>query len=295
MNHFQIDRDYVKEQTQEIRNRFQKHLDSGLLEVIAPPEGYYPDFNNLRNTLGDTVERVRWRTKQNLDYAYLMMYAQAKGTFYVQLEDDILTKPHYLTIMKNFAFKKLRENKEWIILDFCQLGFIAILRTTLRMYGDHTLSRAYKGETYFWSFMPMKGDNITFHFSPPVLIERLSAKAFPRKPFRKPLPQGLHRKAFYELPHRQGLNDESAKAFPRKLFRKPLPKGLHRKAFHELPHRQGLNNKSAKAFPRKPFRKPFPQGLHRKAFYELPHRQGLNNKSAKAFPRKLFRKQFPQN
>ncbi|GBM23179.1 hypothetical protein AVEN_147093-1 [Araneus ventricosus] len=66
----------------------------------------------------------------------------------------------------------------------------------------------------------------------------LSAKAFPRKPFRKPLPQGLHRKAFYDLPHRQGLNDESAKAFPRKLFRKPLPKGLHRKAFHELPHRQ---------------------------------------------------------
>lgn len=27
----------------------------------------------------------RWRTKQNLDYAYLMMYAQAKGTFYVQV------------------------------------------------------------------------------------------------------------------------------------------------------------------------------------------------------------------
>ncbi|GIY39436.1 alpha-1,3-mannosyl-glycoprotein 4-beta-N-acetylglucosaminyltransferase A [Caerostris darwini] len=265
----EIDKEYVKEQTQEIRNRFQKHLDSGLLEVIAPPEGYYPDFNNLRNTLGDTIERVRWRTKQNLDYAYLMMYAQAKGTFYVQLEDDILTKPHYLTIMKNFAFKKVRENKEWIILDFCQLGFIgkmfkavdlsklvtffaifhndkpvdwlldhmiqtkvcrfdrdskdcrkqkdnvwihyrpslfqhvgthsslkgkvqkltdkqfgktltryplrnpkAELRTTLRSYGDHTLSRAYKGETYFWSFMPLKGDNITFHFSSPVLIER---------------------------------------------------------------------------------------------------------------------------
>ncbi|GIX86870.1 putative alpha-1,3-mannosyl-glycoprotein 4-beta-N-acetylglucosaminyltransferase, partial [Caerostris darwini] len=48
----------------------------------------------------------------------------------------------------------------------------AELRTTLRSYGDHTLSRAYKGETYFWSFMPLKGDNITFHFSSPVLIER---------------------------------------------------------------------------------------------------------------------------
>ncbi|GBO19859.1 hypothetical protein AVEN_245971-1, partial [Araneus ventricosus] len=85
-----------------------------------------------------------------------------------------------------------------------------------------------------------EGCHFTFH--------RLSAKAFPRKPFRKPLPKGLHRKAFYELPHRQGLNDKSAKAFPRKPFRKPMPKGLHRKAFYGLPHRQGLNDKSAKEF-----------------------------------------------
>ncbi|XP_054706776.1 alpha-1,3-mannosyl-glycoprotein 4-beta-N-acetylglucosaminyltransferase A-like [Uloborus diversus] len=270
----EVDKNYVKFQIEEIQNKFQKHLDSGLLEVIAPPEGYYPDFKNLRNTLGDPVERVRWRTKQNLDYAYLMMYAQAKGTFYVQLEDDILTKPHYLTIMKNFAFKKLRENREWIILDFCQLGFIgkmfkavdlsklvtffaifhndkpvdwlldhmiqtkvcrfdrdskdcrkqkdnvwihyrpslfqhvgthsslrgkvqkltdkqfgksltryphknppAVLRTTLKPYGQHTLSRAYRGETYFWALVPGKGDNITFHFSPPVLIERYFFKS----------------------------------------------------------------------------------------------------------------------
>ncbi|GBL79323.1 hypothetical protein AVEN_92528-1 [Araneus ventricosus] len=91
-----------------------------------------------------------------------------------------------------------------------------------------------------------KGCHFTFH--------RLSAKTF-----RKPLPKGLHRKAFYELPHRQGLNDKSAKAFPRKPFRKPLLKGSHRKAFYEVPYRQGLNDKSAKAFPRKPFRKQFPQ------------------------------------
>ncbi|GBN99511.1 hypothetical protein AVEN_1898-1 [Araneus ventricosus] len=88
---------------------------------------------------------------------------------------------------------------------------------------------------------------------------RLSAKAFSRKPFPKRLPQDLHRKAFYEPPHRQGLNDKSAKAFSRKPFPKPLPQDLHRKAFYELTHRQGLNDKSAKAFPSKPFRKPFPQ------------------------------------
>ncbi|GBN05472.1 hypothetical protein AVEN_240463-1 [Araneus ventricosus] len=38
-------------------------------------------------------------------------------------------------------------------------------------------------------------------------INPLSAKAFPRKPFRKPLPQSLRRKAFYEPPVRQSLKD----------------------------------------------------------------------------------------
>lgn len=28
---------------------------------------------------------LRWRTKQNLDYCFLMMYAQSKGTYYVQV------------------------------------------------------------------------------------------------------------------------------------------------------------------------------------------------------------------
>lgn len=35
---------------------------------------------------------LRWRTKQNLDYAYLMMYAQAKGTFYVQVSLNFCNK-----------------------------------------------------------------------------------------------------------------------------------------------------------------------------------------------------------
>ena len=27
----------------------------------------------------------RWRTKQNLDYTFLMMYARSRGTYYVQV------------------------------------------------------------------------------------------------------------------------------------------------------------------------------------------------------------------
>nr|XP_013808935.1 PREDICTED: alpha-1,3-mannosyl-glycoprotein 4-beta-N-acetylglucosaminyltransferase B [Apteryx mantelli mantelli] len=64
----------------------------------------------------------RWRTKQNLDYCFLMMYAQSKGIYYVQLEDDIVAKPNYLSTMKNFALQQPSE--EWMILEFSQLGFI---------------------------------------------------------------------------------------------------------------------------------------------------------------------------
>ncbi|XP_025063617.1 alpha-1,3-mannosyl-glycoprotein 4-beta-N-acetylglucosaminyltransferase B isoform X2 [Alligator sinensis] len=102
--------------------RFPKEIHSGLLEVISPSPHFYPDFSRLRESFGDPKERVRWRTKQNLDYCFLMMYAQSKGIYYVQLEDDIVAKPNYLSTMKNFALQQPSE--EWMILEFSQLGFI---------------------------------------------------------------------------------------------------------------------------------------------------------------------------
>lgn len=81
-------------------------------------------MDELRPTLGDPPERVKWRTKQNLDFAFLMMYAQPRGTFYVQLEDDILAKKNFISTMKNYALQKISEKAPWFVLEFCQLGFI---------------------------------------------------------------------------------------------------------------------------------------------------------------------------
>ncbi|XP_056662947.1 alpha-1,3-mannosyl-glycoprotein 4-beta-N-acetylglucosaminyltransferase A isoform X2 [Monodelphis domestica] len=63
-----------------------------------------------------------WRTKQNLDYCFLMMYAQEKGIYYIQLEDDIVVKQNYFSTIKNFALQVSSE--DWMILEFSQLGFI---------------------------------------------------------------------------------------------------------------------------------------------------------------------------
>lgn len=116
--------EYVVQIAKDIEIRFPTQVENGLIEVLAPSPAYYPDFEALRITLGDPPERVRWRSKQNLDFAFLMSYCQSKGTFYVQLEDDILAKPNYITEMKKFAIQKIAGKESWFVLDFCQLGFI---------------------------------------------------------------------------------------------------------------------------------------------------------------------------
>lgn len=123
----ETDLSYVMEQSKEIKQELSEHVESGLLEIISPPASFYPDMDHLPETLGDPLTRVKWRTKQTLDFAYLMMYAQSRGTFYVQLEDDILTKPGYITKMKNAAYNHIANKRHWMILDFCQLGFIGKL------------------------------------------------------------------------------------------------------------------------------------------------------------------------
>ena len=83
---------------------------------------------------------MQWRSKQNLDYAFLMMYAQWRGTFYVQLEDDILTKPYFVATMRDFALEKNAAHEPWFVIDFCQLGmssshvFTNFVITNLRKY-----------------------------------------------------------------------------------------------------------------------------------------------------------------
>merc|ERR1719308_676154 len=105
----ETDPDYVYQISSDIQKQFQKHLESGLMEVISPPLEFYPDMTALKQTLGDDMERVTWRSKQALDFSFLMMYAKDRGTFYVQLEDDVLTKKGYITTMKKFALRRIAE------------------------------------------------------------------------------------------------------------------------------------------------------------------------------------------
>lgn len=119
------DKPYAVEVGQNLQKEFNQSIDNGLLEVISPPPEFYPDLDNLKLTFGDTKERVRWRTKQNVDFTFLMLYARTRGYYYVQLEDDVVAKPGFLSIMKTYADQQ--KDDGWILLEFSTLGFIGKL------------------------------------------------------------------------------------------------------------------------------------------------------------------------
>ncbi|XP_062902700.1 alpha-1,3-mannosyl-glycoprotein 4-beta-N-acetylglucosaminyltransferase B-like [Mobula hypostoma] len=121
----EVNESYVNGLAENLQNMYAKEIQSGLLEIISPSKNFYPNLLDLKETFGDSQTRVRWRTKQNLDYSFLMMYAQAKGMFYLQLEDDIIATPNYLQTILNFAHHQ--PSDEWMILEFSQLGFIGKL------------------------------------------------------------------------------------------------------------------------------------------------------------------------
>merc|ERR1712130_1095080 len=47
----ETDPDYVYQISSDIQKQFQKHLESGLMEVISPPLEFYPDMTSLKKTL----------------------------------------------------------------------------------------------------------------------------------------------------------------------------------------------------------------------------------------------------
>lgn len=124
----ETDADYVNEIGEMIKFYFGKYCDDGLVEVISPPTSYYSCLETLKITFNDTMERVRWRSKENLDCAYLMTYAQPRAKFYMMLEDDVLTKPGFITKIKNFIkISDKSTSGTWFMLSFCNFGSIGKL------------------------------------------------------------------------------------------------------------------------------------------------------------------------
>jgi alpha-1,3-mannosylglycoprotein beta-1,4-N-acetylglucosaminyltransferase A/B len=117
---------------------------------------FYPNFENLPpdRIFGDDKKRVKWRTKQNYDVSYLMAYCHTKGQYYLQLEDDIASKPGFIAVIKDFMAKQ--QYAYWYSLEFCDLGFIG------KLFHSTDLVQLVNYFLMFADFMPIDILNMLF-------------------------------------------------------------------------------------------------------------------------------------
>lgn len=114
----EVDQQYVKNVVEEIRGKFSEDFRSGLLEIIAPKSFYHiGEVVKIQPSLNETIDRVRWRSNENLDVKILMSYARNKGKYFMMVEDDVITKPTFITKTQEFIKNSEKETKE--ILGSC--------------------------------------------------------------------------------------------------------------------------------------------------------------------------------
>lgn len=101
---------------------FWKEIEEDLLHVIETSPQFYPDLSNLKLKYGDSQDRRRWRSKQNLDFAFLMCYSRNLSTYYLHIEDDVNASPSLIPKMDEFISS---QKGYWPMLDISAMGHVA--------------------------------------------------------------------------------------------------------------------------------------------------------------------------
>ncbi|XP_042347066.1 alpha-1,3-mannosyl-glycoprotein 4-beta-N-acetylglucosaminyltransferase C [Plectropomus leopardus] len=112
---------------QEIKTTFAVELEQGQLVVLHVPQDVYPPITGLKRNYNDAPERVSFRSKQNLDYSFLIHYSAGLGRYYLQLEDDVFSAKNFLSTIKRRVEEQEVKKTTWTMLEFSALGYIGKL------------------------------------------------------------------------------------------------------------------------------------------------------------------------
>ncbi|XP_027698259.1 alpha-1,3-mannosyl-glycoprotein 4-beta-N-acetylglucosaminyltransferase C [Vombatus ursinus] len=138
----------------DITQKFAHHIIAGRLMVIHAPEEYYPILDGLKRNYNDPNDRVKFRSKQNVDYAFLLNFCANISDYYVMLEDDVRCSKNFLSAIKKVITS--REGSYWVTLEFSKLGYIG------KLYHSHDLPRLAHFLLMFYQEMPC--DWLLIHF-----------------------------------------------------------------------------------------------------------------------------------
>ncbi|XP_078500244.1 alpha-1,3-mannosyl-glycoprotein 4-beta-N-acetylglucosaminyltransferase C-like isoform X2 [Lissotriton helveticus] len=149
-----FDMEWNSRMAEEIGNKFTHHIMAGHLLVIHAPQEYYPALEGLKRNYNDPEDRVKFRSKQNVDYAFLMNFCKNLSTYYVMIEDDVQCSKSFFTAIKKVVTS--RGSTYWVTLEFSKLGYIG------KLYQSSDLQRLAQFLLMFYQEMPC--DWLLTHF-----------------------------------------------------------------------------------------------------------------------------------
>ncbi|XP_068275342.1 alpha-1,6-mannosyl-glycoprotein 4-beta-N-acetylglucosaminyltransferase-like [Nyctibius grandis] len=138
----------------DIARKFAHHILLGRLLLIHAPHEFYPTLEGLKRNYNDPEERVRFRSKQNVDYAFLLAFAANLSSYYLMIEDDVWSAKSFLTAIRKALAS--REGSNWATLEFSKLGYIG------KLYHSSDLPRLARFLLLFYQEMPC--DWLLVHF-----------------------------------------------------------------------------------------------------------------------------------
>ena len=106
----------------ELSYLFNTYIQQGLLHVVFAPREYYPPLSNLKTKFGDSQDRIFWRSKLVVDFAFLMCYCKDLSQYYLHLEDDLIPAPSFYPKLRDFINS---QKISWPILDAAFMGHTA--------------------------------------------------------------------------------------------------------------------------------------------------------------------------
>jgi hypothetical protein len=142
------DKDKRTKLAAEIKEKYAHLINVGVLDIIQVYPKYYPSFDKLKRRFGDSKLRVKWRSKQVIDFSFLSCYCYGLGKYHLQLEDDVIASPYYYHKLKDFI-ERYEAKEKWFTLDASVLGYIG------KVYHNYDLNEIASFYYIFFDEMPV--------------------------------------------------------------------------------------------------------------------------------------------
>lgn len=151
-----FDLDWVRQVTNQLKLGYSDLVAKGQFHLLHAPQEFYPNLEVCPPycSYNDEPKRVKWRSKQNVDYAFLLYYAAPLAPYYLQIEDDLGFARNWIAKISDYITGPFgptyrgKAREPWRLIDFSQLGFIG------KMFQSDEVTRMAQFLLLFYDQMP---------------------------------------------------------------------------------------------------------------------------------------------